>query len=285
MDLPERTAAAPPARGAHLNLLVVDHETATRSALTSMCVSCGVQVVGEADSGIAAIAAVEKLRPDVVLLDVELPDMTGFEVLRAARREATPLAIMVSAHARRDDRTLHSNVVDYLVKPVGAARFAESIDRVRQRCRSNVTWLETSRATPPAAPPRSFEAFAGATELLIGERQHRLYVLKPQTVEYIEAQDNYVLFHVGDAQFISRDTVRRLTRVLAGCGFVRIERSLLLNIGSIVYAQRAGRGTYAFTLTSGACVQSGATYLEGILRTLPLAGSGVRVGRRRREAL
>jgi DNA-binding LytR/AlgR family response regulator len=79
-----------------------------------------------------------------------------------------------------------------------------------------------------------------------------------------------VQFHVGASEYISRDSVKRLSSALAGCGFVRIGRSLLINISAIVYAQRVGRGTFAFTLWSGSCLRSGSSYRKLILRVLPL---------------
>jgi two-component system LytT family response regulator len=110
-----------------------------------------------------------------------------------------------------------------------------------------------------------------ASPLLVGERQHRMYLFKPERVEFIEAHGNYVSFHVTNNEYLSRDSLKRLAGALALCGFVRIERSLLVNIRAIHYAQRVGRGTYAFTLLSGACLYSGATYRDEILRVLPLA--------------
>lgn len=116
-------------------------------------------------------------------------------------------------------------------------------------------------------------AFAnGATpRVLVGERAHRLYVLKPDNIDYIEARGNYVTFHADAAEYISRDGISRLAAVLFNSGFVRIARSLLVNVQAIAYAQRSGRGTYTFTLTSGACLRSGAKYRLQILRVLPFA--------------
>ncbi|HYM43571.1 MAG TPA: LytTR family DNA-binding domain-containing protein [Steroidobacteraceae bacterium] len=115
----------------------------------------------------------------------------------------------------------------------------------------------------PAAGPR-------AATVLVGERERRLYPLSPGEVDYIESRGNYVEFHIGELVFISRDSIKRLTRALAASGYVRIQRTLLLNVQSIVYAQRVGHGTFAFTLRSGARVTSGARYREEILRILPL---------------
>jgi len=106
--------------------------------------------------------------------------------------------------------------------------------------------------------------------LLVGEREHRLYVLSPENVEYIQAQGNYVKLHASGADYISRDSIKHLENSLAEQGFLRIERSLIVNVRAITYAQRAGQGTYIFTLHSGASLRSGARYRRGILRVIPL---------------
>ena len=109
--------------------------------------------------------------------------------------------------------------------------------------------------------------------LLIGEREHRLYPLEPDKIDYIESDGNYVSIHRGSTTYISRDSIKRLAEELAGFGFVRIERSLLVNIRAVLYAETVGRGRFAFTLTCGACLQSSASYRGAILQALPLAAA------------
>jgi two-component system LytT family response regulator len=111
------------------------------------------------------------------------------------------------------------------------------------------------------------------TTLLVGEREHRLYPLDPQKIDYIESDGNYVSIRSGTAAYISRDTIKRLAGELAPLGFIRIERSLLVNIRSVLYAETVGRGRFAFTLSCGACLQSSSSYREAILQALPLAPS------------
>jgi DNA-binding LytR/AlgR family response regulator len=134
--------------------------------------------------------------------------------------------------------------------------------RARQELQLTLRPAAFSQDTPAAQPV--------APNLLVGEREHRLYILKPEKIDYVEAHGNYVRFHVARAEYISRDSVKRLSMLLADSGFIRIERSLLINVSAICYAQRAGRGTFAFTLLSGACLRSGSSYRAGILRVLPL---------------
>jgi two-component system LytT family response regulator len=112
--------------------------------------------------------------------------------------------------------------------------------------------------------------------LLIGEREHRLYPLDTEKIDYIESDGNYVSIRSGDTAYISRDSIKRLAGELAPLGFIRIQRSLLVNIRAVLYAQPVGRGRFAFTLSSGACLHSSTSYREAILQTLPLAASSRR---------
>lgn len=109
--------------------------------------------------------------------------------------------------------------------------------------------------------------------MLVGERENRLYPLSPSKIEYIESRGNYVAFHAAGLVFLSRDTMKRLSRLLGDRGYVRIQRTVLLNIRSIQYAQRAGRGRYTFMLSSGERVCSGIKYRKELLSILPLAGA------------
>src|SRR5437588_342303 len=97
----------------------------------------------------------------------------------------------------------------------------------------------------------------GSPLVLIGEREHRLYPLAPHKIDYIESEGNYVKYRIANDEYIARESVKRLDAVLRPVGFIRIERSLLLNIRAISYAQPVGHGTFAFTLTSGARLHSG----------------------------
>jgi two-component system, LytTR family, response regulator len=104
--------------------------------------------------------------------------------------------------------------------------------------------------------------------LLVAERGHQLHVLKVEDLQYIESCGNYVTLHARAASYISRDSVKRLASVLAGAGFVRIERSLLVNLRAVRHAQRLGRGSFALTLLSGSRLRSGSSYREHVAREL-----------------
>ena len=164
-----------------MKFLVVDREGQMRTALIRLCErNHDVQVIGEAESGEAAIDAARKTSPDVMLLGVELPDMTGFDVLRAIPTETRPLSIMVTTRAEHAVTAFSEGVLDYLVKPVSADRLDKALDRARQRFDRSI-----ARA-PPAQDAQGSQRLRDVTEacearprFLVGERQHRLYPLDP----------------------------------------------------------------------------------------------------------
>jgi two-component system, LytTR family, response regulator len=235
-----------------VKILIVDDQPDTRHSLVRLCErNDDVQVVGEAACGMAAIDAASKLNPDIMLLDVELPDMSGFELLRAVGADTHPLGIMVTKCADHAVRAFAEGAIDYLVAPVTAERFDRAMARARHRF---------DRALPGSDSPR----------FLVGERHRRLYPLDPKSIDYIEADGNYVTLRAGKVEYLSRDSIKRLSMLLAELGFIRIERSLLVNAAAVSYAEVAGHGTFALTLTSGVCLHSSPAYRDSILRIIPL---------------
>jgi DNA-binding LytR/AlgR family response regulator len=241
-----------------VKVLIVDHQARGRESLIGLC-ECreDLQVVGEAACGEAAINAAGKLNPDIMLLDVELPDMSGFDLLRAVAATACPLGIMVSNCTDHATRAFEEGAFDYLVMPVAAERFDRAMTRACYR-------LGRTASVPP--------------RFLVGERQRKLYPLEPKSIDYIEADGNYVTLRAGKVEYLSRDSIKRLSLQLAELGFIRIARSLLVNAGAVLYAEVAGHGTFALTLTSGVCLHSSAAYRDSILRIIPLPALSKRYG-------
>jgi len=237
-----------------MNLLIVDDEPTARAGLIRLCERAqDMRVVGEAGTGAKAIEAAEALRPDLMFLDADLPDMSGFDVLRALRRRHQRRTILVTANAQDVSGAFAAGALDILMKPVNETAFSVSILRARAR-----------------SAPHPDAGGAGRPLLLVGEREHRLYPLDPFEIDYVESAGNYVTYHRGDVSYIARESIKRLDDILAPAGFVRIERSLLLNVRAIAYVQTVGHGTFAFTLVSGACLRSGHVYRETIFAALPL---------------
>jgi DNA-binding LytR/AlgR family response regulator len=251
-----------------VKVLIVDDQADARDSLILLCErSDDIQVVGEAACGMAAIDAAGKLDPDLMLLNVELSDMSGFELLRTARAGTHPLGIMVSPCPDHAIGAFTEGAIDYLVTPVTAERFDLAMARVRHRC----TYVLPGYSSFISGSSDLGRRAPVSPRFLVGDRQRRLYPLDPMSIDYIEADGNYVTpLRAGKVEYFSRDSIKRLSTQLAELGFIRIERSLLVNAAAVSYAEVAGHGTFALTLNSGVCLHSSAAYRDSILRVIPL---------------
>ena len=250
-----------------MKVLIVDDQPDTRNSLVRLCERRDdVQVVGEAACGTAAIDAAGPLNPDIVLLGVELPDMSGFDLLRAVAADMRPLGIMASNYAAHATRAFEEGAFDYLVMPVAADRFDRAMTRAQHRLNYAVSGFGHSISNSLEAGRR----LQNRPRFLVGERLRRLYPLDPRSIDYIEADGNYVTLRAGKEEYLSRDSIKRLALQLAEFGFIRIERSLLVNATAIAYAEVARHGTFALTLNSGVCLHSSAAYRDAILQIIPL---------------
>jgi len=247
-----------------MRVLIVDDEPLARLRLLHLCKERGdLDVIGQAESGARAIEAIRAEHPDLVLLDVELQDMTGFDVLRALK--PAPAAIMVTMHQHGALQAFEVEAIDYLMKPVDAARFAHAIERARRRLQ-------------PAIVADDLVAELGAKVLerlsavrdvrIVGENARRLHFLEAATVDYIAADGNYVVIHVGPESYISRNTMQHLESMLAPTGFVRIGRSALINLRRVAYLERIGQGEFAFILRTGERLVSNRSYRRAIIQKL-----------------
>ncbi len=278
-----RIAGDPPqsdhARGAgksgatgRLRVLIVDGDPDSRAVLEHSCRANDLQPLPAADTGAFALQLARMLSPDLVLVDADLPDMSGLELLDELKAQIDSLAgVVVTPRTDLAVRAYDAGAVDYVVKPFSNRRFEQAIARVRlwlsavtvreRVCNGDRCQCANERRQIPNRTP---------SPVLIGERQHRLYVLDPARIEYVEAEGNYVIFHAAPHEYLSRDTLKRLQPILQACGFLRIENSLLLSVGAIDYAVPAERGRFVFTLRSGTTLRSSRTYRPGILKRLPL---------------
>jgi two-component system LytT family response regulator len=200
-----------------------------------------------AECGATALEMIRATRPDLLLLDVELKDMTGFDLLHSLNHATRPAVIMIAAHDEHAVEALRGGAIDYLTKPVGASRFATAIAKVHER---NELALASAQRGIPAHPTPVRRRQSPMH--LMGENAHRLYFLAVEDVDYIEACGNYVLIHVGEQKYVRRDTLKRLASTLREQGFEWIRRSTLVNLARVAFAEKFGRGALAFTLTTGA---------------------------------
>jgi two-component system LytT family response regulator len=202
--------------------------------------------VGTTDSAEAALQYIGAKPPDLLVLEVELGDMTGFDVLRSTQPKDTQ-AIMVSNCEQHAVEALRMGAVDYLRKPVTAGQFLHALRRAQALHTANRSHDDHGRI----ATRESSGSRAARSSRLIGERSNRYYFIEIDDVDFIEAYGNYVKIHVGTNQYLRRDTLRRLATALSDNGFELVRRSTLINLKRVMFAEKCGEGALAFKLCSG----------------------------------
>ena len=249
-----------------LSVLVVDDEPIARKGLRLLLGrQPQVESVLEARNGREAIALIREQRPDLVLLDVQMPRNDGFAVIHAVGAERMPPIIFVTAHDQYAIRAFEIAAIDYLLKPVAEERFdlafKRAIGRLRGVPHEDATKQLTAMLDAVANPPRQLERFAVRS----GENT---FFVPVNEVDWIEAFQNYVRLHVGPATHLLHVPMNTIESVLDSNRFLRIHRSHIVNIGRIAQLWSIAHGQYAVELRSGQRLQSGRTYNERIRRAL-----------------
>jgi len=208
--------------------------------------------VAEAGDGAAAVETIERASPDLVLLDIQMPELDGFEVLRALDLPRMPAVIFVTAFDHYAVRAFDVHALDYVVKPVEADRLDRALAHVRRRLRERhdaVTALlnELGRERPYLArvPVRS---------------EGRVKVIDLADVDWLAAADNYVTIHAGPRDYLIRDTIAAVERRLDPSQFVRVHRSTIVRIDRIAELVPDLHGDFRIRLKNGAELALSRTY-------------------------
>jgi len=209
-------------RGALRALVVDDEEPARRLLAEYLAASPGWELAGQCANGFEAVKAAGQEQPDLVLLDVQMPKLDGFEVLELLGEDA-PAVVFVTAHDEHALRAFEVHAVDYLLKPVSQDRFSVALDRAEARLRSG--------ERPPAeALLRSSRPPGGFLERIAVRHDGQVEVVAVERLDFVEARDDSVRLVSGDKKLIKQMTLQELEAQLDPRRFVRIHRSFLLNI-------------------------------------------------------
>ena len=215
----------------------------------------GVEVVGEARDGDAALEQVAALDPDLVLLDIQMPGRSGVEVARALAERPRPEVIFVTAFSHWAAEAFELDAADYLLKPVRADRLEEAISRARRR-----------RSGPQPAPPSAADFEQG---FWVRHKEGLVRVLVAE-IRRIEADKDYALIHTGTRTHILRTTMRELQARLDPREIVRVHRSAFVRLATVRRVERNRRSLMRLHTEDGAVIDVGASYAKGVAAALGL---------------
>jgi len=245
-----------------LKVLIADDEPLAREGIKLMLRGDSqVEGICEARNGREAVAMIREQRPDLVLLDVQMPRMDGFAVVEAVGAETMPDVIFVTAHDQYAIRAFEINALDYLLKPVTEERFRIAFERAKERisgARSDSSTRQIAQMLEAVANPRRY-----LTRLAIRSGERTIF-LAIDEVDWIEAAQNYVRVHAGQATHMLHVPMNTIEISLDPERFLRIHRSSIVNLERIQQVWPMAHGQYVMELASGRRLQSGRTYGEKI---------------------
>jgi two-component system LytT family response regulator len=223
-----------------IRALIVDDEALARERLRKLLANAAdLEIVGEASNGPEAVAFIRERRPDLAFLDVQMPEVSGFDVLRALPEETWPAVVFVTAHNQHAIEAFEVHALDYLLKPFTQARLLAAVQRAREHLETRnlaaanqqlAEWLKSSKAE---------RAYLSRVAVKTGTQT---LFIRVEAVDYIESVGNYALLHTHAENHVLRETLTNLEAKLSPHLFLRISRSILVNLERIKGLQSTPSG-------------------------------------------
>ena len=252
--------SAMPSASDSIRVLVVDDEEPARQRLVDLLSNDPVVCdIAEADNGLAAVDAITRGRPDLVFLDVQMPELDGLGVIDAVGAETMPLTIFVTAYDQHAIRAFEANALDYLLKPYSDERQEAAMARAKQRLQERSVheigqrMLRLMARTPKGSTPRPLDR-------LVVKSGGTTRFVRAGDIDCIEAAGVYVNVHTGGKALLHRTSLQELVGRLDPMRFVRVHRSAVVNIESIVQLEARSHGEFDAVLKHGGRVRVSRTY-------------------------
>ena len=249
-----------------IRTLIVDDEPLGRERIRALLArDPEIEVVEECPDGRRAVAAIERSRPDLVFLDVQMPEMDGFAVLEAIAGDRMPAIIFVTAYDRYAVQAFEVHALDYLLKSFDRDRFEAALERAKQEIHRSKTGVLNERL---AGLLEDLQAKQKRLTRLVVKSGGRIVFLRVDEIDWVEAADNYARIHAGRESHLIRETLQSLEGRLNPEQFLRIHRSTLVNLDRIRELQPIFHGDYVVKLNDGTELTLSRSYREKLLEPL-----------------
>lgn len=248
-----------------LRTLIVDDEPLARERIASLLENePDVTIIGECGDGKSAARAIKRKSPDIVFLDIQLPEMDGFAVLESLGSVHLPAIIFVTAYDQFALKAFRVHALDYLLKPIDGARLSETLHRVRE----TAPYRDESLRRRMVEFLRDLDGQRSISNRVVVKIEGEMLCLKPAEIDWIESAGNYVCFHVGPHTHISRETMNEAEQRLRPHNFLRVHRSTIVNFDRIKSLKPLSFGDYELELRDGTRLPMSRSYRDGVLSRL-----------------
>ncbi len=249
-----------------IRTLLVDDEALARERLRALLAGePDLEIIGECADGAEAVAALEREQPDLLFLDVQMPELDGFDVLATARPARPPVIIFTTAYSEHALRAFEVHALDYLLKPFDRERLQAALRRAREHlrlARAEALNEKLHALLAEVRPPSS------KTDRLVVKSGGRVMLVRTAEVDWIESADNYVILHVGAESHMLRETMASLEARLDPRQFLRISRSTIVNLDRVKELQPMFHGDYVVILRNGTRLNLSRSYRDKLQHLL-----------------
>src|SRR5262249_14475598 len=233
----------------NIRALIVDDEPLARKRIRRLLAGePDISIIDECGTGREAIKIIRESSPDLLFLDIQMPEVGGFDVLQAIPKERMPIIIFVTAYDQHALKAFEVHALDYLLKPFKQDRFRNALDRARAQLAKGGPHPTDPGLTALIQKLRAEQSYLSR---FVIKSSSRVMLIKTNEVDWIESAANYVLLHVGEKTHIVRETMQALEDKLSPKVFQRISRSVIVNLERVKELQPMGKGQYVILLTSG----------------------------------
>ncbi|HLA94842.1 MAG TPA: LytTR family DNA-binding domain-containing protein [Pyrinomonadaceae bacterium] len=246
-----------------IKTLIVDDEPLARERVKRFLRDEGdIELIGECGNGVDAVAAIKEKKPDLVFLDIQMPEKNGFEVIKSLNGKSLPTVIFVTAYDQYALQAFDVHALDYLLKPFTRERIHRAVSRAREQIENRRIGNLDERLVSLIADLKSEKKYL---ERLVVKSVGRVFFLKIDEIDWIEAAGNYVKLHVGRESHMIRETMNGIEAKLDPDKFLRIHRSTVVHIDRIKELQPMFSGDYAVILRDGGELALSRNYRERFL--------------------
>jgi two-component system, LytTR family, response regulator len=249
-----------------MRAIIAEDELPAREAITAMAAAYGIEVLAACQDGPETVRNLAKYHPDLLFLDVQMPGMDGFEVLRSLSTDTFPAVIFTTAHDNYAVRAFEYRAIDYLLKPFDEERFRKAVDHAqlqRGQVSNKGQWISHLASELCAAQ----HARAGLQRLVIRSRGEVSF-LRVDDIDWIEASHNYLKIHSGPDVHMLRQTIKEIEGRLQPDRFLRIHRCLIVNVDRIRQLEACGYGEYLVVLRDGKKLSLSRGYRDNLDRLI-----------------